>query len=1127
MHLKTLTLRGFKSFASATRLDLTPGITCVVGPNGSGKSNVVDALAWVMGEQGARALRGEAMADVIFAGTSTRPPLGRAEVSLTIDNADGALPIDYTEVTLTRTLFRSGGSEYAINGSPCRLLDIQELLSDVGLGRQMHVVVGQGQLDTVLRATPEQRRGFIEEAAGVLKHRKRKEAALRKLDRMAANLARLSDLTAELRRQLGPLGRQAEAARRAGAIQADLRDATARLLADDIAQIAAVLAAEQVGQDAVAQEQALVVEANEAARQAVTAGEQAVIQAAAAVHDTAETFHRLTALRERLAGLATLAAERARLLAAPPTAPVGPDPDHLDAQASEARGREAELAAEVARATQALTQATTARESAEAVAAVADQEVAQASKAAADQRERQARLAGQVAAARSRVDACTGEAGRLQAVLADATARAAQAQAQHAAVEMEIVGVRASAADLIGDRESADALLDAALAALRECEEVADEAGRDQAHWTSRAAALAEATAPTADAGNLLGDGVGGMLGSAAQLASRAPGFSEVMLEALDPFADLVFYRDRGEDEGSGDAIAVDGQGDDEPAVALGKAQRVVDLAAALTQARDQADQAQARCDTAHAALTTARTEAANAQAHHDAALTRLAESETAIASVAARLTALDATGKAAAAEVDRLHASLTAAQQAADQAEQQLAAALAQQAQNQVHVGNDVGTDADGGAVVGTAACNLDVALAAANAARDQAHNLASGARRAETDARLVLRTSEERHRALAGRADGLTRAAQRERQARADADRRAHHRAGQARTAAAVHTDAAAALTTIDASIDRAAREREAAAQAQAQAAASLDAARAGASQLAGRLAELADAAHAEELARAGHVAALDRLHARARDELGIDPQLLVDEYGPHLPVSIHTDTDTSTPYVRADQEARADKARRALARIGAINPLALEEFAALEERHKFLTDQLADLETSRDDLHGLITDIDARVQQAFEEAFADTAAQFEQVFDMLFPGGTGRLVLTDPGDLLTTGIDIEARPAGKKVKRISLLSGGERSLAALGFLVAIFTARPSPFLILDEVEAALDDVNLGRILDVFRQLQQRSQLIVITHQKRTMEIADALYGVTMGSDGVSVVISQRLDGPQQAGLVQANAV
>ncbi|MDO8121021.1 AAA family ATPase, partial [Isoptericola sp. b490] len=328
MHLKTLTLRGFKSFASATTLGFEPGITCVVGPNGSGKSNVVDALAWVMGEQGAKSLRGGSMEDVIFAGTSGRPPLGRAEVSLTIDNADGALPIDYAEVTISRTLFRNGGSEYAINGSSCRLLDIQELLSDTGMGREMHVIVGQGQLDAVLRATPDDRRGFIEEAAGVLKHRRRKEKAVRKLEAMQANLTRLTDLTSEIRRQLGPLGRQAEIARKAATIQSDVRDARARLLADDLAQLTAALEQEIADETAVRERREQVETELAQARAALADLEAAAAAAAPELSAANDVYYRMSAVRERLRGLATLADERTRLLAASQTdAPSGTDPD--------------------------------------------------------------------------------------------------------------------------------------------------------------------------------------------------------------------------------------------------------------------------------------------------------------------------------------------------------------------------------------------------------------------------------------------------------------------------------------------------------------------------------------------------------------------------------------------------------------------------------------------------------------------------------------------------------------------------------------------------------------------------------------------------------------------------------
>src|SRR5512133_747074 len=314
LYLKSLTLRGFKSFASATTLNFEPGITCVVGPNGSGKSNVVDALAWVMGEQGAKTLRGGKMEDVIFAGTSGRAPLGRAEVTLTIDNTDGALPIDYTEVSITRRMYRSGESEYEINGDSCRLLDIQELLSDSGIGREMHVIVGQGQLDAVLHAKPEDRRAFIEEAAGVLKHRKRKEKALRKLEAMGANLTRLQDLTAELRRQLKPLGRQAEVARRAVVIQSDLRDARLRLLADDLVQLTSTLQAE-VADETALRERRSAVEAALAAAQEAEARLEAETAAAAPPQARAMVPRpRRSTLRPRSRGTGELAAARLRLL---------------------------------------------------------------------------------------------------------------------------------------------------------------------------------------------------------------------------------------------------------------------------------------------------------------------------------------------------------------------------------------------------------------------------------------------------------------------------------------------------------------------------------------------------------------------------------------------------------------------------------------------------------------------------------------------------------------------------------------------------------------------------------------------------------------------------------------------
>ena len=388
------------------------------------------------------------------------------------------------------------------------------------------------------------------------------------------------------------------------------------------------------------------------------------------------------------------------------------------------------------------------------------------------------------------------------------------------------------------------------------------------------------------------------------------------------------------------------------------------------------------------------------------------------------------------------------------------------------------------------------------------------------ETEARLGLRTSEERARALSGRAESLERAARAEREARgASRAREAAAAPGRGRRGRAGrgHPRARACSTCRCAGRprerDAAEAERRAGRRGHRVRGAEVEAAPQSS-------AELTDVAHRDEVARAQQRLRVEALQARAVDDLGPDPAVLVEEFGPHRPCPAPRraprwtrDAPTRRPYVREQQEKRLRAAERAMAQLGRVNPLALEEFAALEERHTFLTEQLADLKQSRADLLEIVKEIDERVERVFTEAFHDTGAQFDEVFPRLFPGGEGRLVLTDPANMLTTGIEVEARPAGKKVKRLSLLSGGERSLTAVALLVAIFKARPSPFYVMDEVEAALDDTNLGRLLEIFVELQRDSQLIVITHQKRTMEIADALYGVTMRGDGVTTVISQRI--------------
>ena len=1194
MHLKTLTLRGFKSFASATTLRFEPGVTCVVGPNGSGKSNVVDALAWVMGEQGAKSLRGGKMEDVIFAGTAGRPPLGRAEVSLTIDNADGALPIEYAEVTISRTLFRSGGSEYAINGSSCRLLDIQDLLSDSGIGREMHVVVGQGQLDAVLRATPEERRGFVEEAAGVLKHRKRKEKAVRKLDAMQGNLTRLADLTAEVRRQLGPLGRQAEVARKAQVIQADARDARSRLLADDLAQSIASLEQDLAGETALREQQTRVEEALAAGREALAALEQAAAAASPAVAEANDTYYRLSALRERLRGTQTLAAERQRLLGSAEPVQRGADPDDLEAQAERARDAERELTSEVELARAALEAAVTARSAAEDAATAAERALAGLQRASADRREGLARLSGQVAAQRSRVDATHAELGRLREAVAEAERRGTEAGARFTELEARVVGDEAGEVDLDTEHEEATRALDSAAARVAALRDQAAVAERDRTQWSARVEALELSLDRKDGAGALLADDRPGTLGSVAATVAVEPGFEDAVAAALGPLADAVavesldaavdalrWLREQdagraalvvGEPGGSppprpGDVTLPDGArwaadvvtaaagaraGLESlladvvvaPDLAHGRAlvaaypalrvvtpggdllagahaaggsassPSVLHLQAALEEGRQALDAAVAAGERARFELAGATRAEESARERHEETLARLNESDARLAAVAEELGHLGATARAARAEAERAGDRLAAAESSLVEQDEALAALAAR-----LEAAERAPEESE--AAIETAGTDRDERAGAATAARQQ-----------ETEARLALRTSEERARALSGRAQSLARAAAAEREARRVAAERERARAVQVARAQAVGTGAALALAAVEQAVARAADERAAAEADRAERESGLVAARADVERLTGELRELTDVAHRDEVARAQQQLRVEQLQQRAVDELGLDPEVLVDEFGPHRGVPVLEPAGQGVgddgsdapprevPYDRAEQEKRLRVAERGLGQLGRVNPLALEEFAALEERHTFLTEQLADLKKSRADLLEIVKEIDERVERVFAEAYADTAAQFEQVFPRLFPGGEGRLVLTDPSDMLATGIEVEARPAGKKVKRLSLLSGGERSLTAVALLVAIFKARPSPFYVMDEVEAALDDTNLGRLLEIFAELQRDSQLIVITHHKRTMEIADALYGVTMQGDGVTTVISQRLRSEEPVG-------
>ena len=1173
MYLKQLTLRGFKSFASATTLTFEPGITCVVGPNGSGKSNVVDALSWVMGEQGAKSLRGGKMEDVIFAGTTKRAPLGRAEVELTIDNSDGALPIEYSEVTITRTMFRSGGSDYSINGTPARLLDVQELLSDSGIGREMHVIVGQGQLDAILQATPESRRGFIEEAAGVLKHRKRKEKALRKLEGTKANLERLQDLIAELARQLKPLGRQAETARKAAVIQVELRDAKARLLADDLGAARKALAEDLADEAAVIAARDRAEARVRAATQAEDATEVALRQAGKAFDEAQEAWYAAASLRERVSTTLSISAERMRAGANQPQLEIqgGRDPEQLEREAAVIRERENELGRNVDEAQGVLQDTTLRRNVAEQQHAAADTAHATALRAVADRREGLARLTGQVQALQSRLQASQEEVERLERRRDEALVRAQEAAHRFGGLEASLTGLGDSESDLDAVHEEATSRVEGHAAELAELRSSEATLARDKAAVGARVEALRLMTERKDASAHLMKSAAPGVRGRLIDVLQVEPGWERAVSAALQTSAESIVVEGLGNAVGAVEqmaaadlgraALVVAGQpeGQSDRGSVLEKIEHPQDLAGALTvllgrvvavsgleearthveqhpgsmavtrdgdivsgwlveggsadapsllevsaqlaEAEDSLERLGHDRDRIRFAVEKVSEELSAAKRDAAEALLRLHNSDAELAAAQDRLGQLRQTQATALREAERLREAMAAASQARVTDEAKLLALQNRlEAASSEKVAEPDPTD------------------------RDEKAMEARRARQTEMDARLALRTLEEQAKSLAGRAEGLFRAAQAERSSRAKARAKAEQLHREAEVAATVHEAATRLAMLVDDVRERATRERENADAARREAEAGTVRARHDSRAAAASLEELVRGAHRDEMTRIEHRMRIEQLEDKALAELGIEPDPLVAEYGPDQPVPVITRPDGTAlgeddevpepvPYDRAEQGTRLRRAERNLTVLGRVNPLALEEFDAMRARHGFLAEQLDDLKRTRADLLDLIDEVDKRVKEVFEAAYKDVETTFVDVFARLFPGGEGRLVLTDPGDWLTTGVDVEARPAGKQVKRLSLLSGGERSLVAVAFLVSLFIARPSPFYILDEVEAALDDANLGRLLTIYEELRANSQLLIITHQKRTMEIADSLYGVTMRGDGISTVVSQRL--------------
>ena len=1133
----SLTLRGFKSFASATTFEFAPGINAVVGPNGSGKSNVLDALAWVMGEQGAKSLRGGSMKDVIFAGSgeagsgdgAQRAPLGRAKVTLTFDNSDGTLSIPADRVQISRTMFRSGGSEYEINGSPARLADIQDLLSEAGLGQDMHVLVGQGQLDAVLHATSQQRRDMIEQAAGVVKYRRRQEKTSRKLESVASNLTRLSDLASELDSQLQPLSDQAESA------------ATARQLQGRIRQLESVLLARQLGVLRAEQEQAATAEAQgtrraeglseqlRAAREAAEAHREGQLRLTAEVTAAQAAVSSLRESAARVRTVQSIAAERVRTYRVELT----------EATAAARAGYERALEALEER-----------REESE-----------RATEQYAGFEERYAEALDRVERAAEAVERCersTGEAAhrrvRAQEQLDAARAEAVEATRAYAAASERAATLREALGQSLGeDSATKDSAASSSSADSSSAE--SSLAASDEGDFDPETGELVEHAAP-------------GGSGASAEGALRVlnavqidPEYARAAACALSTLATAALTESSAAPDRShlrGEAPSLE----QTPTVSLPElhAERLAELGvrAALEVVEPLSEEAAALSGIDEHALARvgaalrerlAGTLFAPSPEVAEAALRLLtaenpSHPETPGRDVFWRV--FDARG------VEYTRYSLLYPAEGVSALE---LAAAHREAERAVSLTRASLDDAEAAVTRARAASEAAVEdeREAAKAAGVVAAEHARARAEAESLKDSALNVQNERARHVERLATAERAVSEAESAYRAARTREDEYLAGtgEQAPAATVERRARRLLEVLSAEVsEREGQLRELSAE--------LEKTRESALAADEEVRDLqsSHAAALTLLARAQTEAArvqerLQALAERVRLQTGVSLEQLGEDYSEQLPVDVSENTESlaGAPENTAEKDAientesaaknvenadsaenpedepsertvptsvvraRLEATRAELAALGAINPLALEEYEALSERHAYLNQQIDDLKATRRDLNTVMDEVSSHIAEVFTAALEDINTHYRRIFATLFPGGEGHLELDDPADPLNAGVEIHARPAGKKVKRLSLLSGGERSLASLALLIAIYMSRPSPFYALDEVEAALDDRNLSRLLQVLGELGERSQLIVVTHQKRTMQMAQTLYGVSM-REGISSVLSQDME-------------
>jgi chromosome segregation protein len=1156
MFLKSLVVRGFKSFADKTTLAFEPGISVVVGPNGSGKSNIVDAISWVLGEQGVRSLRGGKMEDVIFAGSRVRPALGMAEVTLTIDNSAGLLPIEFTEVEISRLLFRSGESEYRLNGAPCRLLDIQEVLSDSGVGREQHTIIGQGQLDQVLHADPVEMRAFIEEAAGIAKHRRRKERAVRKIASAEGNLVRLGDLLAEIRRQLRPLREQAEVARRHAGLEEERRRIALVLTSRELAAVRSGIGP--------AGEEDLEVVIRRAEVELSGLEEELRIQedarsgAARAGERARETSWGLARAIEHLRATGRLASEREKTLSAQLEAVTDAVANEtIRRLESEREGIQAEL--DHASARQEEAQADVAARHAGVQAALGV--LGDADRALEAARVAQREAASEAVSVRGEVGALTSSLSAAEHELARSRERAGRVGSRRQTLLSQLTQARAEAGDLeAGELPLGEQLerLEEELGAL-DAERTAAQARvrtleREAAEWRGRAALRAEGSADTAL--RLAGLGIDGVLGVLGDLVEIPLPYRRALDALAGAAGGVLVARDAAAVERVLDAL-----GDDESVavlVATGSGVPVPGVPRLLDRARclddtaagaladvymvdSLAEAARLAAVHGHAIFVTpggglaagrlATRGRLNAAERAEEAQQRLADAEEVLAGVESRRRAVRTAWEEQSAQLNELDATISAATERVSILEREL---------------HGLERELEGGSEAeGRASESLSVLSARLAAARERLPGVEAGAREADAEvnglreAQGLAQAGRDEQRARLDEARmGATRAAERrrllqERMGAVDAGlvkarRSAEGVADRRRMLEARLAQASAVTVAAVALADGAEGWSTDAETAKHAASAALADAEQRVAGLRSRRVELA--ASVEQLRERERTEGLQRtelrirgriLEERLRQEFEADPDETVSRYGHIWEVEDLTHlTDPTDRAAATEQEAllrRLARLERDLAAMGRVNPLAAQEFELLTQREEFLAAQMADVRASKRDLLKVVETVDERIRDLFASAFNDVAREYERLFVLLFPGGSGRMRLTDLSDPLGAGVEVDARPGGKNVRRLSLLSGGERSLAALAVLFAIFRARPSPFYVLDEVEAALDDVNLHRFLELLREFRDTSQLLVVTHQKRTMEIADCLYGVSVKPDGASRVLSERLPDPR----------